>query len=188
VLAGSTAPRVAKPAPAPTPGPAPAPPASATPAADILAEVDRMEAGLRAKAPSNSDADRSAERRARRGRIQRWLVALVVLVGLTWVADNSLGYASLTSARLPVRAAGRGARVEVAHRQYEQADCWHTGSVENVWKAAPPFDRLVPYRCGDGVAAVLVPGMISVFALATVFFGALVLLVSWLRRRRGTWY
>jgi hypothetical protein len=184
-LAGSTAPRVTPPAPTGTR----ATPTHRASEADIRDEVDRMEAGLRATARNNSDAgDRSAEHRARRGLIQRWIVALVVVVALTWVADNALGYAYSTSARLPVKAAGRGARVEVAHRRYEQADCWRTGSVEDVWKAAPPFDRLVPYRCGDGVAAILVPGMISVFALATVFFGSLVLLVSWLRRRRGTWY
>jgi hypothetical protein len=93
-----------------------------------------------------------------------------------------------TPAQLPVLAAGRGARVEVPHVGERLVDCWNTGSVENVWKVAPPFDRLAPYRCGDGAAAIVVPGPMSVFALGTAFFGTLVLMWSWWRRRRGTWY
>src|SRR4051794_40630101 len=174
-------------APAPADASAPAYPAVST--QDVLDEVDRMEAELRATARSNSEtAEKSKRRWAGRGLIERCLVALVVVAGLGWVADAALGYQYAKPAQLRVVAAGRGARVEVPHHGYQLIDCWATGSVENVYKVAPPFDRLVPYRCGDGIAAVLVPGAMSVFALGAVFFGTLVLLWSWWRRRRGTWY
>ncbi len=204
VLAGPAASRAAgqaAPPPAPAPAAAPtttsaaAPPAAANaapvpaPTGDVLDELDRMEAGLRAAARNNADAGaRSAKKAARRGRVERCLVALVVLAAFVWVADNALGYEFSKGSELRVFAAGRAARVEVPREGHPLVDCWETGSVENVWKAAPPMDRLVPYRCGDGFASVLVPGPMSVFALGTVFFGILVLLWSWRRRRRGTWY
>jgi hypothetical protein len=56
-----------------------------------------------------------------------------------------------------------------------------------VWKAPPPASLVVPYRCGDSIAAAVVPGPISIGAWVLAFVCA-ILLVELRRRRKVSWY
>ena len=68
-------------------------------------------------------------------------------------------------------------------------DCWTSGTGARVWKSAPPFGWVMPYRCGEGALAAGMPGIMSAVA-AFVVLAALMMLHVARRRHRQlmAWY
>jgi hypothetical protein len=160
----------------------------------IHRDADAVEAELRASARRHADARAAVVRRKEaRGRIERTVVcALLLLCGL-WVADNVIGFFA-TPKRTEVVLVN-GDRYLAAHYLatanehgiHEKVDCWSAGSKQRVWKAAAPFGSVIPYRCGESAALIVVPGPLSTFVAGFGVMCALGLAIVH-RRRAREWY
>jgi hypothetical protein len=158
-----------------------------------LADVDAVEhAGveddLRATARVNAAASAPVvTRRKWAARVVRALMLLVVLAAALWLFGNAYSYNYAPSVERPVE----GSRLQtttLSKGTSERVDCWYTDSIESIRAAAAPYDRAIPYRCGDGVLAAFIPGPLSAVAAGVVVVGSTVLIVGAMRRRRSNWY
>jgi hypothetical protein len=113
--------------------------------------------------------------------------AVLFVASLAWIAGNIAGYFTSAGEDLDVTKHGITSSV-VVDGATENVDCFSDGS-QNVWAAAPPFNNVVPYRCGDAGLAVAIPGPISAGVAGIALASLVVLALAGRRRhRRKAWY
>jgi hypothetical protein len=150
-------------------------------------DAHRVSSELQGIARDSTPVQTRAARRTRvRHRVEIALVAIVFAVALVWVADNVVGYFRSPHEQLMVRS---DRTVQVAPGAVERVDCWKTGSVQEVWRTAAPYDRVVPLRCGDTPVLMVAGGVMSSADLGLAVLSLFLLVVVDLRRRRTNfWY
>jgi hypothetical protein len=155
-------------------------------------DVARVRDGILDLTDSNaaSKKTRKLDRADTRGRVLRTISWIGVVLALVWIAGNVVGYYTAEQYERPV-VSGTSVIVPASVRLpgdvAKGADCFGEHAGTTVWKAAPPASLVVPYRCGDSIAAAIVPGPISIGAWVLAFVGA-ILLVELHRRRKVSWY
>jgi hypothetical protein len=162
--------------------------------AETTAETDvaRVRDGILDLTDSNASSKktRKLDRADTRVRVLRTAGWIGVVLALVWIAGNVVGYFTAEQYERPV-VAGESvmapASVRLPGDVAEGADCFGQNAGATVWKAPPPASLVLPYRCGDSIAAAVVPGPISIGAWVLAFVCA-ILLVELRRRRKVSWY